>query len=258
MTYRASAAAASHGATAAATSTTITVPATVQAGDVLSVLVATNDSTAAFTCTGGGTGVTWTSRHGPDTASAALSSQVFTATATASSAGSTITVGYPVSGRLTAVLQVEHQVVEAGVVVARQLSAADATKEFPAVDVTQAGSDLVGLMATRPATLQVAETYSATGVTVDATCQRADASGPLFQAVALHQAATVGTGARSIPTLAVASGRNVLANTYTLAFAPTPPSTLNRLRIGDPSVNAVRIGDSTVSRVYAGDTQLWP
>src|SRR3982751_900332 len=112
-----------------------TIPAGVQAGDVLLITAWCNSTSRTLTPSGGGTGVTWTLLQGPNDNSGVIRSYLWSATATASSAGSTVTVD-AVTGslRMTGSGLALSGVLESGIVSALTTdSTADTSVIFPSV-----------------------------------------------------------------------------------------------------------------------------
>lgn len=204
------------------TTSVITVPGTVASGDVMLVAAGQNGSTNTFTIAGGGSGVTWTTRDaGSATSDALLKAYLFSARATAGSAGSTITVTSTASRRFPSLLLVASGVTDTGILTAVTVRGTQSTSQvFPSVTVVTAGSLLLGLGVLRvgsdiPPTLAGG---APAGVTLDDESNSAAPSAPNLTVAGLHKTTTVGAGAQTIGT--ATSAATCTAITYTIALAP--------------------------------------
>jgi hypothetical protein len=200
----------------------ITVPASVQAGDVLAVLAVENTGAGTYGISGGGGG-TWTTRRGPDDNMSTQRTYLWTKTAQAGAAGTTITVTSTVNGRFIGILFASYGVTETGILVSAPSTGntADTALAFPPVEVPDnAGWELYGIGSMRVAA-DTAATVSAvpTGVVLDGQSNTKVAS-PNYTAFALHATATVAAGSRSIGTATASAA--VTDQLYTVALAPTP------------------------------------
>jgi hypothetical protein len=155
----------------AANPASITVPGTVQVGDVLCIVATTNDSnTDAATVTGGGVSAWHLRSANPDALGSVNSVVCYTATATASTAGSAISISFSgtTSGDVdVAGLIVMSGVYEAGLVFNKVVNAASSAS-------VTFGSVAMGTMNTEVAALWIATADMGTltppsGTTVDAT-----------------------------------------------------------------------------------------
>lgn len=200
----------------------ITVPGTVANGDVMLVAAGQNGSGQTFTISGGGSGVTWsTKQSGIATSDGTLKTYLFEARATAGSAGSTITITSTASKRFPGLLYVASGVTDTGIVTANTVVNTSGTAHaFPSVTVPTAGSLLIGL-----AVLRVSTTTPPTlaggapaGTTLDDESNSAAPSQPNLTVAGLHKTATVGTGAQTPGTATSALAcKSVL---FTIALAP--------------------------------------
>lgn len=263
MTFRAAALCSTAGTGDQTSTATITVPASVQAGDVLLVVGQNNTGTPNLSISGGGTGVTWTTRSGPNAAPLSNNGHYsWSATATADSAGSTITLTAAATGRLNGLLLAHYGVTETGMGFSYQANSTsnsgNTTLNFPNVTVPSAGAELVGLYATRPTTSQLNITYTPpAGVTDRGRSQRLDAAGPFFHCIGWSQDAVAASGTRSLGT--ITSSATVAGGMYAYALPIVAgPSNLNRYRIAGSTPSGLRIGTQTISKVYLGSTQVWP
>jgi hypothetical protein len=212
------------GVAANSSSMTGTVPAAAAVGDVLVVLSSENTSTHTHSISGGGTGISWTLRSGPDDNSTNMRTYVWTATAVSDSPGATVTVTTSTgSGRLVGAGAAVSGEVETALVV--QLTAqttAGTSMPFPSVTVPDArGWTLLGLAVMRTGTT-TAPTMATppAGTSVDATSSTALSTQPEYSAVLLHKTATVTSGSQS-PGTGTASASATNAQLYTLGLAPS-------------------------------------
>ena len=221
MTHRASALGNDNTTAVGDGSFTITVPGTVQAGDVMAVTAVMNTGTATFAISGGGSGSSWAVREGPDDNSSNQRTYLWTKTATASSASSTITVtASGGTGRFVGVMRADYDVLETGLLTALATdTSADSSLAFASVPIPDAtGWHLVGIGSMRVAAATAATVSSApAGSTVDGQSNTVVAS-PNYTAITLHKNATVGSGAQSMGT-GTASG-SVTNNLYTIGYPP--------------------------------------
>lgn len=206
----------------------ITVPGTVQNGDVLLVVAGQNTTTATFAITGGGAGVTWNTRRSADTLTAAnLRTYLFSGRATGTSAGSTITVtatdsGSPSLARFPSLLVVTQNATDTGIVHnVAQVNTVGTAHAFPSVTVPSPGGFLLlGLSVLRVGT-STPPTFAAgapAGATLDDESNTAAPAQPNLTASGLHKTATVAAGSQTPGTAtSAASARSIL---YTIALAP--------------------------------------
>lgn len=231
---------------------TITVPATVQAGDVMLVIAVQNTGTQTYTISGGGTGATWTTQSGPDDLSSNQRTYLWSETASASSAGSTITVNANGTGRFIGHLLVLSGVTEAGMIVSPPSgdSTADTTLDFQDVTVATPGSDLVVLGSMRAAAATAATVSGVpTGYTLRGSTNT-NIANPNYTVFALTSDTTVATGTQGPPngtassavtdqlyTVALASsaqdfaGTMAVAGSGALSFAGSKPNLLGALAV---------------------------
>ena len=198
----------------------VTVPATVQPGDVLIVVSCQNTGADTHTVSGGG--VTWTTRQGPNYNGTGMGSYLWTATAVAGTAGSTVTVTSVGGGRLIALLYAESAATEAGILTALTIdTVADTAIAWPSVTTPADGWSVIGINTMRAAatTAPTVATPPA-GTTVDGSVNTAFGTSPNYTITALHVTTPPAAGSRS-PGSATASAA-VTSNLYTIALAPAP------------------------------------
>ena len=202
------------------TTSVITVPGGVANGHIMCVVGAQNTGASTQTISGGGSGATWTTRQGPDTVSGSnLRAYLWTARATASSAGSTITVTSTGSHRFPSVLLVFSGVTDTGILTAVDfVNSAGTSHLFPSVTVVTGGSMLVGMAALRSGTATAATLTAPAGNTLDDTSNTNVPASPALTVVGLHGTSTVAAGVRT-PGTATASA-SVTSILYTVALAP--------------------------------------
>lgn len=199
----------------------ITVPGSVQAGDIMCVVGAQNTSGAVtFSVSGGGSGATWTTREGPDTVSSNnLRAYLWTSRATGSSAGSTITVSSSTSARFPALLLVASGVTDTGILTeVAFVNTVDTSHLFPSVTVVTGGSLLVGMAALRSGTATAATLTAPAGSTLDDSSNTNVPASPSITVAGLHGTSTVAAGVRTPGT--ATSSSSVTAILYTVALAP--------------------------------------
>lgn len=218
-----------NGATGNNSTSVITVPGTVQNGDVLLVVAEQNTASNTFTISGGGAGVTWVTKNGPDVqASPSETSYLFKARATAGSAGSTITVtardtsGNLALARFPALLVVAQNATDAGMLTAlAQVTSASTSHPFGSVTVPSPGGWLlIGIAALRVNDV-VAPTLSGgmpAGAALDDESASAAPAQPNLTVSALHVTSTVAAGSRTPGT--ATSAATCRSNLYTIALSP--------------------------------------
>lgn len=198
----------------------ITVPGSVANGHIMCVVGAQNTGANTFSLAGGGSGATWTRREGPDTVSGSnLRAYLWTARATGSSAGSTITITSTGSTRFPSLLLVFSGVTDTGILTnVTIVSAADTSHAFPSVTVVTGGSLLVGIAALRSGTDTAATLTAPASHTLDDSSNTNVPSQPSLTVAGFHGNSTVAAGSRT-PGTATASS-SVSSLLYTLALAP--------------------------------------
>lgn len=203
----------------------ITVPASVQAGDVLLVIASMNTGANTFTISGGGTG-SWTTQRGPDDTLNALRTYLWTKTAAADAASSTVTVSSGGGGRFIGILLAQSGVLESGAVVGFfSDSSSDTSLNWPSVTVPADGWDVVGLGALRAATATPpAITGVPSGATLAGSSNTALGTSPNYCDAALYSNTTVTAGSRTLGSTGSGTANQAVTNNlYTVALAPAAP-----------------------------------
>jgi hypothetical protein len=180
---------------------TITVPGTVAALDVMCVVAEQNTGSATQTISGGGSGVTWTLRQGPITSASNLRAYLWTARATASSAGATITVTSTSALRFPGLLLVASGVTDTGIVTASaQVDTAGTSHAFPSVTVPSPGGYLLVAMSALQRANAIYPTFTGgvpAGMTLDDESNTNAPANPNQTVSGFHKATTVAAGAQS-------------------------------------------------------------
>jgi large repetitive protein len=200
----------------------ITVPGSVATGDVLVLIATQNTGSNTFSPAGGGTGVTWTTDKGPNTSSGNnMRTYVWTADATSTSKGSTITITSTSGARFPGLLLVLTGVTRTGRIVSDPAykNSATTSHTFPTVTVATTGSLLVGVISLRSgAPKPAAELTAPSGSTQRGESETATTTSPNMTVTGVVVDSTVASGSRTPGT-----GTSTLIATsiaYTLAFAP--------------------------------------
>ena len=201
----------------------ITVPGTVQAGDVMLVVAAQNTGANTQSISGGGSGATWTRRQGPSTVTLSnLRAYLWEARATGASAGSTITVSSSGNSRFPALLFVASGVTETGIVTAVDfVNSAGLSHTFPSVTIPSPGGYLlVGMAAMRTGTDTAASLTGGApaGATLDDESNTAAPSQPNLTVSGLHVNSTVAAGTRTPGTATSTLPANSVL--FTIALPP--------------------------------------
>lgn len=203
---------------------TITVPESVEAGDVMFVIGTQNTGGNTFTIAGGGTGVTWAVDKGPSTSSANnMRAYVWSADAVASSKGATITVTSTSGARFPGLLVVLTGVTRTGRVVSDPTfkNTSTTSHNFPSVTVVAANSLLFGLASMRVGTAAPAASFvggAPAGASVVGESNSAATSSPNMTVSAVVASATVAAGSRTVGT--ATSTKTATSILYTIALPP--------------------------------------
>jgi hypothetical protein len=196
---------------------------TVSAGDTLVVVASTNGTTPILSVSGGGTGVTWASLStgNPDVDGLGIVSNVWIATATGSSSGSTISISSNTAGRLMgAGVAVTGFIPTGAVVNTTQQTTASTSVPFPSVTIPNAnGWQLLGLAVMRVASTTTATLTAPSGSTKVAESASAYTSSAEFTDVVVASNSTVGSGSRS-PGTGTGSTSVTDCTLYTVGLAP--------------------------------------
>lgn len=220
-----------------------TIPATVQAGDVLAVISVQNTGSATHTISGGNVVGGWTVRSGPDDNSNAQRTYVWTAVASASSAGSTVTIASSSGGRLIGAGFAASGITESSVLIALTTdTTSDTSLAWPSVTIPAGGNawELYSLATMRAATVP-SFTVPPSGASIDAKAATNFGTSPQFIAVALHEPAQVPPGSGSTSFGTANTDTAVTNNLYTIAFQSSGP------QIGSGSLAASGSGSLSLS-----------
>lgn len=209
---------------------TITIPGTVANLDVMVVCGAMATGTYTQSISGGGSGVTWSQKFGPIEINANLRAYLWTARATASSAGSTITLSAGAARRFEALLMVGSGVTDTGVLTANATVTTEGTSHaFPSVTVPAAGGyALLGFAAMRTSSADVASLSG--GEPASTTLQNESntlaPSSPNVTVSGLWFNTTVASGSRTVGTASSklmgspSTAQNASSVLFTVGLAP--------------------------------------
>lgn len=193
------------------------VPNTVQEGDVMTVITVQNTSTLTETISGGGSG-TWNLRIDASTISSNHRNYIWTKTAAANAAGSTITVTSSGGSRFIALLHVEYDVQEADLVLSgpTQDTTVDTAVDWSDVTVPAPDSHVVILGSHRSALGTPPDPGTPSGFTRRGYCNTNTAQ-PNYALMSATRNA-LGSGTVTVPDST--ADQDTADQTYTIAFKP--------------------------------------
>lgn len=212
------------GLSSSTTTASGTVPATVQAGDVLAVIAVENTGTNTYTISGGGAGA-WTVRSGPDDNSNAQRTYVWTKTAGSDSAGATVTVNSTGGSRFIGAGLAAFGVTESSILIALTSdTTSDTSLNWPSVTIPAGGNawELYSLITFRASTVPNMTTPPS-GASIDAKSATAFGASPQFCAIALHETAQTPAGSGSVSFGTATADIAVTNQLYTIAFQTSGP-----------------------------------
>lgn len=196
-----------------------TLAGTVQVGDVITAWAVQNTATNIFTITGGGTGA-WNVKVDASTISSNHRTYIWTKTAQADAAGSTITINsVGGGGRFVGGVHVESGVTETGMVVSSpaQDSSADTSVDWPDITATSANSHIIIIGTHRSASATAADPGVPTGFTRHV-YSNTNTANPNYAASSASRNALAGAGVVTIPDSTASEA--CADQTWAIAFAP--------------------------------------
>lgn len=232
-----------------------TIPATAEEGDIVVIGIQSTESTPTVTSAPG-----WTLIRGPADLTGTSTAYAYAREVTASGTGGpgwAFSIGWSETRRLSGAGVVLRGSTLAGVISNELIdSVSTSNASIALLNNVPAGSDLVAFtLLRRGGTVATDITTWPAAWTIEVEAKTTFSNLPNLTTGAFYQAAgaagTYGGGT-------VDTNNANLAISFTIAFPPAAPATLNKFKLGSGAVDKIYYGSAEIQKLYLGSTQIWP